>query len=200
MSQPGTMNEAEDSVGRSKTMHILQQLEQGQIDVEQAERLLTDVDEPQQAHETPQAFEMPARWRTWWLIPFSIGLGLAVCGVGVATLGGWWWLCAVPLLTAGVLLVTISAATNRSPWVHVRVYNERGGGPRKVAISLPIPVRFTAWVLRHFGPYIKPLERTGLDELLLALDMLKEGVSREGPLFIEVDDDEDGERIEVYLG
>lgn len=199
MKELDPMGEAENRDDRSETMRILQQLEQGQIDIEQAERLLTGEGTPQ-AQVSPQGVETPARWRAWWVIPFSIGIGLTVFGAGIATLGGWWWLCAVPLLMAGVVLVTVSAATNRSPWIHVRVYNKRGGGSRKIAVSLPIPVRFTAWVVRNFGPYIKPLKKTGLDELVLALDMLQEGVSKDGPLFIEVDDDEDGERIEVYLG
>lgn len=190
---------AEDRDDRSETMRILQELEQGQIDVEQAERLLIDVEAPQE-QEHAQAVDTQARWKAWWVLPLSIGIGLTVSGVGMLTLDGMWWLCGGPMVMAGVLLMTVSAATHRSPWIHVRIFNKRGSGPRKIAVSLPIPVRFTAWLVRRFGQYVKPLQKTGVDELVLALDMLHEGISPEGPLFVEVEDDEDGERIEVYLG
>jgi hypothetical protein len=55
-------------------------------------------------------------------------------------------------------------------------------------------------VLRQFGHWMPGLGETGVDELLLALDTFEDGFSPESPLFIEVEDGEDGERVEVYLG
>ena len=179
-----------------KPEEILNQLEDGVIDVEEAVRQLMSEEEvtPRVKAEPPQ---VPRRWRAWWLIPFSIGLGLTAAGAGVATLGGWWWLCAGLLLLIGIPLLTLAAATSRSPWVHVRVDTGKESWPRRIAISLPLPIRFTAWALQIFGPRVKGLDQTAIDELLVALN---EGVFSEGPILVEVDEDTAGEKIQVYLG
>ena len=178
-----------------KPEEILNQLEDGVIDVEEAVRQLMGEEETPQVKAKPT--QVPRPWRAWWLIPFSIGLGLTAAGAGVATLGGWWWLCAGPLLLVGISLLTLAAATIRSPWVHVRVDTGNERWPRRIAISLPLPIRFTAWVLRVFGHRVKGLDQTAIDELLLALN---EGVSSEEPIFVEVDEDSAGEKVQVYLG
>ncbi|NIS82333.1 MAG: hypothetical protein GTO14_19475 [Anaerolineales bacterium] len=185
---------------RLETMHILHRLEEGQIDVDEAERLLSTEATPEEDPSPTPKPELPTRWESWWLIPFGIGVGLTAAGAGVANLGGWWWLCAGPLLLVGILLLTASAATSRSPWVHVRIYEGKDVRPTRFAISLPIPVRFSAWVFRNFGHYIKGLDETGVDELLVALDSLEDEISRESPLVVQIEDDEDGERIEVFIG
>ena len=179
-----------------KPGEILNQLEDGVIDVDEAIRRLTGEEEATSRVKV-ESPHVPRRWRAWWLIPFSIGLGLTAAGAGVATLGGWWWLGAGPMLFIGISLLTLAAATSRSPWVHVRVDTGNESWPRRIAISLPLPIRFTAWVLRIFGPRVKGLDQTALDELLLALN---EGVFSEGPIFVEVDEDSSGEKVQVYLG
>ena len=175
---------------------VLSQLEEGTIDVEQAIQRLSSEGEraPSAASETRH---VPRRWRAWWLIPFSIGIGLTIAGVGVATVGGWWWLCAGPLLLLGIPLFTLAAATSSSPWVHVRVDTGQDRWPRRIAISLPIPIRLTAWILRSFGHRMGGFEETGIDELLIALD---EGLLSDSPIFVEVYEGERGEKVEVYLG
>jgi len=179
-----------------KPAEIINQLEEGIIDVEEAVRRLTG-EEEETARPKAEQPKAPRRWRAWWLIPFSIGLGLTAAGAWVATLGGWWWLCAGSLLLMGIPLLTLAAATSRSPWVHVRVDTGQDSWPRRIAISLPLPIRFTAWILRAFGPRMKGLDQTAIDELLLALD---EGVFSEGPIFVEVDESTTGEKVQVYLG
>lgn len=175
---------------------VLSQLEKGAIDVDQAiQRLSGEGERPTNVESV--APQVPRRWRAWWLVPFSIGIGLTVAGAGVATVGGWWWLCAGPLLLLGIPLFTLAAATSSSPWVHVRVDTGQESWPRRIAISLPIPLRLTAWILRTFGSNIKGLDETGFDELLLALD---EGVLSESPIYVEVYEGESGEKVEVYLG
>lgn len=186
----------QDKVLQAQPVDVLDQLEKGAIDVEQAIQHLSGEGERAQSVKSspPKA---PRRWRAWWLIPFSIGIGLTVAGAGVATVGGWWWLLAGPLLLVGILLLTLAAATSSSPWVHVRVDTGQESWPRRIAISLPIPVRLTAWILRTFGHRIRGFEGTGIDELLLALD---EGLLSDSPIFVEVYEGEGGEKVEVYLG
>jgi hypothetical protein len=183
----------------SDAMHILERLEGGQIDVDQAARMLTGEDRPVE-EEAPIETEAPYRTRAWWLIPFGIGLAMTGMGAGIATLSGWWWLCAGPLLLIGVTLLIIGVVSISSPWIHIRVDTGQDEWPRRIVISLPLPLRFSGWVLRQFGHWIPGLGATGVDELLLALDTFEGGFSPESPLFIEVEDGEDGERVEVYLG
>jgi hypothetical protein len=121
-------------------------------------------------------------------------------GAGIATMSGWWWLCAGPLLLIGIALLIVGVVSIRSPWIHIRVDTGQDEWPRRIVISLPLPLRFSGWVLRQFGHWMPGLGETGVDELLLALDTFEDGFSPESPLFIEVEDGEDGERVEVYLG
>lgn len=175
---------------------ILDQLEEGLIDVDEAVRRLSDEEEaPPEPKE--EKGESSRHWHAWWLIPFSIGIGLTVAGAGVSTLGGWWWLCAGPLLLFGILIFTLAAAASGSPWVHVRVNTGQESWPRHIAISVPLPIRLTAWLLRVVAPRITDLDETGIDELLVALD---EGLLTDSPIFVEVNEGEGGENIQVYLG
>ena len=75
--------------------------------------------------------------------------------------------------------------------------HEAGTGSN-VRVSLPLPLGLTSFVLRRFGHLASDkLDETMVDEILVALEgNLKGG----DPIFIEVDDDESGEKVEVYLG
>ena len=54
-----------------------------------------------------------------------------------------------------------------------------------------------AWFLRTFGRYIPQLDQTSLDEIILAIG---ETTSPETPIYVQVDDDEDGDQVEIYIG
>jgi len=99
-------------------------------------------------------------------------------------------------LVVGIFGLVASVLSRTSPWVHIRVRSRRPGGGR-FSVKLPLPVRLVSWGLRLAGPWTPGLDRTTVDELLMALDG---NVSAESPLYVLVDDDEDGERVEVYLG
>jgi hypothetical protein len=77
----------------------------------------------------------------------------------------------------------------------VRIDQGPGEKPRKIAFSFPLPLNFTIWVLRHFGRFIPHLAAHRIDELIIALN---DAVSSDAPLYVDVD--EDGERVQVFLG
>jgi hypothetical protein len=55
-----------------------------------------------------------------------------------------------------------------------------------------------SWGLRRWGRYAGSLDATAVDELLLSLEG---NLSADNPIHIEVhEDDESGEKIQVYLG
>jgi hypothetical protein len=70
-------------------------------------------------------------------------------------------------------------------------------GKRKVAFSFPLPLSLTALAVRMAQPFVPQLRDTGVDDLIIAL---RESSSRGEPLFIDVQDDQDGERVELYIG
>jgi hypothetical protein len=181
---------------------ILRQLETGEIDVDEAVRRLEEDDSPPPpiAQDPPEAsgFEPPSHWQHWWLIPLMVGLVMLVGGYWLGTLGGAWWICAAPTLILGLIVVTLAAISTSAPWVHVRVRGHEAGTGTNVRVSLPLPLGLTSFVLRRFGHLASDkLDKTMVDEILVALEgNLKGG----DPIFIEVDDDESGEKVEVYLG
>lgn len=181
---------------------ILRQLETGEIDVEEAVRRLEEDESPPppigQDPSDRSGFEPPRHWQHWWLIPLMAGLVMLVGGYWLGTLGGGWWICAAPTLLIGLIVVTLAAISTSAPWVHVRVRGHEAGTGSNVRVSLPLPLGLTGFVLRRFGHLASDkLDKTMVDEILVALEgNLKGG----DPIFIEVDDDESGEKVEVYLG
>lgn len=176
-------------------MEILDQLDAGQIDASEAARRLSE--DGVQNKPKAEVPDLPNRWRYWWTIPFSIGLAVGVTGWGLSQLGGWWWVCAGPLLVIGAIAMILSAATHRSPWVHIRIKTREEKWPRRIAISLPLPLGLTARILRWRGLSHGGLDETAVDDLILALEG---NLSNEEPIYIEVGEGKSGEHIEVYLG
>jgi hypothetical protein len=99
------------------------------------------------------------------------------------------------LIGIGVLVLGWNSRTG--PWLHLRIQQKPGQSPEMIRISLPLPLRFTAWVLRTFGEYITGLKDSGLDEIILALG---DRSKQDAPLSIDVQDDEDGEQVRIYIG
>ncbi|RPI32784.1 MAG: hypothetical protein EHM70_08030 [Chloroflexota bacterium] len=143
------------------------------------------------------------KWQKWWMIPLWIGVGVTVIGAMLmfwawsASGFSFWFACAWFPFLFGVLLMALAWGSNKMRWLHVRVYQKSGEWPRTIAISLPLPLRLTAWFLRNFGSLIPNLDKaTGLDEMILAL----ENTSPDAPFYVEVDEGENGERVEVFIG
>jgi len=152
---------------------------------------------------TPSDFDEETRkWRRWWWIPLTVGISITVVSgllmfLAYSSSGfGFWFACLWFPLLLGVVIISLAAASRTTRWLHVRIHQEPGEWPRTIAISMPIPLRFTAWLLRVFRPYIPHMENTNLDEIILAL----EKTSPDQPFYIKVDEEESGEKVEVYIG
>lgn len=178
-------------------MDVLNRLEAGEISAEEAIQALGDAQEAGEQGRESDIPQRPKRWRSWWLVPFSLGIAGTAAGLGLSQLGGWWWACAGPLLVVSLATVIIAALTTQSPWVHVRIRTGADEGYRRINLDLPLPLRLTAWALRMFGTNIPGLDRTAVDELIMSLE---DDLTRESPVHIEIHDDEDGEHVEVFMG
>ena len=178
---------------------ILNALDRGDIDAEEAIRQLEG--DPQAASEPARPlsdeFRIPRIWTYLWLIPVILGFIGLVGGYGLAIKGGWWWLLAGPVLLAGALSFLLGLASIESPWVHIRVKSDELGSVSEFGLSLPLPLQPVSWFLKVFGSYIPGLERTALDELLVAMEVAR---TSDGPFFVDVREEESGERVRVYLG
>jgi hypothetical protein len=190
----------------TKGLDILNQLEQGQIDFQEALHRLEKEKEAGEVGYGPrkvpfseaEGIKPPQRWRSWWLVLLASGLGVTGLGGWLGTVGGWWWLCGGPLLFMGIVLLVIAVASNNLPWLHIRVDTGQKTWPRQINLSFPVPLRFASWVIATWGPKIKQLDKTAIDELILALEG---SLSKDTPIFIDVHEDAStGERVQIFLG
>ncbi len=160
---------------------------------------------PPQPNKPSAPFEFDAgvkRWRRWWWIPLTAGIVITVVS-GILMFAayqssgfGFWFACLWFPLLLGVVVISLAAATRTTRWLHVRIHQEPGDWPKTIAISLPVPIRFAAWLMRIFRPFIPHMEKTNLDEVILALDK----TSPDQPFYVQVDEGDSGEKIEVYIG
>ena len=142
------------------------------------------------------------KWRRWWWVPLTLGIIVTVVSGSLMFLAyqksgfGFWFACLWFPLLLGVVILSLGAASRTMRWLHVRIHQEPGEWPQTIAISMPVPLRFVAWILRIFRPYIPHMDNTSLDEVFLAL----EKTSSDQPFYVNVDEGESGEKVEVFIG
>lgn len=158
---------------------------------------------PVAAEVTPNPFRSRTEaWRRWWYYPFWGGVGVTLVGALLMYLAwdrsgfGFWFACTWFPFLFGVMVMALAWSSRLARWLHVRIHQPDGDGPRNISISFPLPLRLAAWFVRTFRVHIPKMDRTSLDELILAL----EHTNPDAPFYVEVQDGEDGERVEVYIG
>jgi hypothetical protein len=138
------------------------------------------------------------------MLPLGAGIGITVVSAlfmywaySGAQSFNFWFFCASAPFALGVVLMALAAASRTAKWIHIRVHTGEQDWPQRIAISLPLPIGLTAWFLRTFGHRLPQLKDTAVDELILALG---ESASAETPLYVEVDEGDHGEKVQVYIG
>jgi hypothetical protein len=206
--------------GPQKPMDVLAALDRGEISADEAAARLqagsgkasvqsrTRVSYEQKSGETRARVTTKDEpnfrgFRHWWLLPLFAGLivtvasGLWMQDILAGRGMGLLFLCSWAPLSIGLALLSLGWASHNGAWMHVRVRNPHGGGPRLIAISLPLPLGLASWSIHTFGPHIDALDKTAVDEILTALEQ----TTRKGePLYVKVHDDGDGEQVEVFIG
>ena len=181
----------------AERLKVLEQLESGELNFDQALGELIGAAKEGSSEEAPAARPETRRWNIWWLLPFYFGVVAIGGGIVIALQGGLWWLLAAPLLLGGAMLTVLALASTRSPWLHVRIHNPERNWPRTIGISIPVPFRFAAWVIRAFGPFIPNLDEQAVADLLMAFEL---GRMIDEPLNMEFNDPNSATRVEVFLG
>ncbi|HNT25887.1 MAG TPA: hypothetical protein PKM21_16075 [Anaerolineales bacterium] len=157
-----------------------------------------------QPEERPRQVDLPSakKWRRWWWVPMAIGVTITVLAsvmmyLSIRSSGyGFWFACSWFPFLLGVVVMALAWTARTARWLHVRIQQKEGEKPQRIAFSLPIPLRLTAWFLRTFKGNIHGMENTNFDEVVLGLEHL----SPDEPFHVEVDEGPDGERVEVYIG
>jgi hypothetical protein len=186
-------------------LEILKMVAAGQIGAEEAALLLEAVGSKEQEEEEALPSEAPVpgphdRWANFWLYPLMGGGLVLILGAMVVALvftadaAPGWLVCGWLPMALGALVILLAWWSRQARWLHLRI-SEQGG--RRRGFSFPLPLGLAGWVLRIAQPFVPQLKETGVDDLIIAL---RDGATRDTPLFIDVQDGKDGERVELYIG
>ncbi len=164
-----------------------------------------EVLESVQSPETAASIKRVAeKGRSLWYIPLAIGIGIILLGgfvmywnIHPAGTSAWAYCLGLPILLLGVVITALGARSRTARWLFVHVEQKPGERPRRIVLGFPLPLGLAAWFLRTFGAYIPNLQKTAVDEILVALDKT---TSPDSPLIVNVDDEEGGEKVQVFIG
>jgi hypothetical protein len=138
-----------------------------------------------------------------WQIPLWIGIAMTVLSAlgmyAVLQSSGtnfWFYFLLLPLLL-GVLVIALAVGSQRARWIFIDVHQKPGQRPERILLGFPLPLKFTAWFLRTFGPMIPSLRKTNVDDVI---QVIETGFTGKEPLIVNVDEGEQGEKVQVYIG
>jgi hypothetical protein len=192
---------------------ILQMVESGQITAEEGATLLGLVSEsePDDPDDVPQeqppataaAEDREDRWvppQPYWLYPLSAGLIVMLVGGAVVAAAyqqgrasPWTLVCGWIPLFLGLAVVTIAAWARTARWIHMRIIDRNDN----ISLSFPLPLRFSALIIRMTRRFVPQFRDTGVDEAILAL---RDGLTDGQPIMIEVNNEEEGEYVRIHIG
>lgn len=151
----------------------------------------------------PRIARVKGTVRRLWQIPLWLGVFITIMSawgmyalVRAANLNFWFYCLAAPLLL-GVLLMVVAVGSRKARWLFVDVHQKTGEKPARIFLGFPLPLKLAAWFLRTLGHFIPDLKKTNVDEVIQAVET---GFTGDEPLVVNVDEGDDGERVQVYIG
>ena len=151
----------------------------------------------------PRINQVKSTVRRLWQVPLWIGFGFSILSaVGMyAIMRGpgmnfWFYFLILPLLL-GVAILTAAVGSRKARWIFVNVHQKSGDKPAHFFLGFPLPLKLTAWFLGKFGSRIPSLNSTNVDEVI---QVMETGFTGDEPLIVHVDEGNDGERVQVYIG
>jgi hypothetical protein len=145
------------------------------------------------------------KWKRYWVIPLWIGVGFTIIGSLVmlwiyqSTGFSFWFACSWLPFLLGVGLITMAWGSRSARWLHLRIQQEPGEWPQTIAFSFPLPLNFAAWFMRTFGQFIPKVNEIDLD-FDKVIETFKNSTTPEHPFYVEVDEGENGETVQIYIG
>ena len=172
------------------------------LSLEEVTVIADDILEPSEPRISAEELERMKQLKRWWVFPFAIGLVITTLGAlwmfaGYSRTGFSWgfWLSWIPFII-GIFVLALSFQSSRSVWLHVRIKQKRGESPPRISISLPLPLSLTLWLINTFGHKIPGLDDLPLGDIFELLDR----ISPEEPFYVHVNDKDNGEMVEVFIG
>ncbi|MFN8383746.1 MAG: hypothetical protein U0V02_17525 [Anaerolineales bacterium] len=133
----------------------------------------------------------------WMGVIFTVLSAWAMFGIQQKAGANFWYYCMGMPLFLGILFTTMGAGSRTSRWMYVNVdRSHQEEWPRNITIAFPLPLGLASWFLKNFGSRIEGFKKTNVDEVIQAIAMAKNITE---PLIVHVDDD-DGERVQVFIG
>jgi len=133
----------------------------------------------------------------WIGVIFTVLSAWAMFGIQQNAGTNFWFYCMGMPLFLGILFTTLGAGSKTSRWMYVNVdRSHQEEWPRNITIAFPLPLGLASWFLKNFGSRIDGLKKTSVDEIVQAIALAKNITE---PLIVHVDDD-DGERVQVFIG
>jgi len=198
---------------------ILKMVEDGKISAEEAMTLIRALEQDSseagmevyeatpgaefEPIDAPEFEEVKERARRFAMIPLWIGVGGTVLFAGLMYWAmqssgfGFWFYCLTFPFLLGVFLIAISAGGMSSRWLFVDVHQKPGEKPGRITLGFPVPLGLASWFMRNFGHHIQGMDREKADSIA---EMIQATASSKSPLIVNAQDNEDGERVMVYIG
>lgn len=189
-------------ISADEAMTLIRALEQGAA--EEQVQVIEAAPVPSSGKtEAPEFEEVKERARRFAMIPLWIGVAFTVLFAGLMYSAmqnsgfGFWFYCLTFPFLLGVLLIAISAGGMSSRWLFVDVHQKPGEKPGRITLGFPVPLGLVAWFMKMFGHHIRGMDRDKVDGIV---EMIKATGASSGPLIVNAQDEEDGERVMVYIG
>jgi len=195
-------------ISASEAMSLIKALEDG-ADESQAETYSLPTSSGEEGGETgesvnaPEFEEVKTRARRFAQIPLWIGVGMTVLFAWLMYTSfqssgfGFWFYCLTFPFLFGVFIIALMGGSMSSRWLFVDVHQRPGQSPQRLTLGFPIPLRLVAWGMRNFGGNIPGMSR---DQAQSVSELISMTASSSTPLIVNAQDDEDGERVMVYIG
>ena len=197
---------------------ILRKVEHGEISLDQASDLLSQLEQREDLIIQPEVIyhqaeidqkppvslkERPSWGFVFWAIPIFLGFLLTVFSstwlyqnYQTSGLGFKFWLTWIPFLI-GVFLIYFGWLLQKARWIHVNIKQPKGERPQRILIAFPIPFQFIGFIFRIFKGKISP--KMGNFDIVEFMETFDQQLKKDEPLYVHVDD-EDGTKVEIYIG
>jgi hypothetical protein len=153
--------------------------------------------------DAPEFEEVKARAKRFAQWPLWIGVGLTVLFASLMYYSlqsdgfGFWFYCLTFPFLLSVFIVALTAGGMNSRWLFVDVHQKPGDSPGRITLGFPVPLGLVSWFFRNFGHHIPDMDREKAESIA---EMIRATAKSNAPLIVNAQDDEDGERVMVYIG
>ena len=159
------------------------------------------MDSPPSAHD-PVITKTMDKARSLWMIPFWIGVVITMIGswimysnmLSLAGFNGMFYCLGLPILILGVLIIMLGWSSKTSRWIFVSVDQAPGETPQRIRFGFPLPLGLASWFFRTFGNSINGIKNVPVEQMIDALH------DSSDPLIVNVDEGDNGEKVQVYIG